>query len=219
MLVTIAMRCLGLAMAVLGVALTSEGRAKAGYIPIANASFEEPTYPTYGFGPAAGWTESGSGSGAFRPLIGVETNYVPDGLQAGFAGSLAPGSLYQDIGVGVTDGASYQLDLFVGSRLEGYAANYLVQLFAGTTIIGSASGTIATGTGNFFAVQINASGVGSGDLAIQLSETGNGQSLFDDLSLQINPSSVPEPSSLTLTGLAGLIAMAFCRKGKEKQLP
>lgn len=62
MLMTIGMRGLGLAMAVLGVALTSEGRAKAGYIPIANASFEEPTYPTYGYGPAAGWTESGSGS-------------------------------------------------------------------------------------------------------------------------------------------------------------
>ena len=122
---------------------------------------------------------------AFRPLIGVETNYVPNGLQAGFAGSLSPGSLFQDLGVGVTDGASYQLDLFVGSRLEGYAAHYLVQLFAGTTVIGSASGTIATGTGNFFAVQINSSGVGSGDLAIKLSETGNGQSLFDDVSLQI----------------------------------
>ena len=120
---------------------------------------------------AADWVPSGV-SGAFRPIIGTEVNSIPDGLQAGFAGeTIAAGSLFQDLGISVTPGATYQLDVFVGSRLEGYAANYLVELVAGTTTIGSASGNIDPGTGDFFLVSVMATGSGSGDLGIRLSQT------------------------------------------------
>jgi hypothetical protein len=79
------------------------------------------------------------------------------------------------VGVPVTAGATYKLDVFVGSRLEGFAAHYLVELLAGSTVLGSASGIVAPGTGNFFNVEVTAVGAGSGDLSILLSETGKSQ--------------------------------------------
>jgi hypothetical protein len=154
-------------------------------IPVANYSFENPVLSSGNFTTTSppGWTLSGLG-GVSHLVVGTEVNSVPDGVQVGYAGNtVGGGSLFQDVGVPVRVGATYTLDVYVGSRKEGYSAHYLVELLAGSATIGSASGTVSPGTGDFFNVSIVAVGSGSGDLRIRLTETGSSQTLFDDVRL------------------------------------
>jgi hypothetical protein len=195
----------GLLVAVLASSAASASRA--GSIPVVNASFEEPSYAPNGFGPATGWVSSGpGGGGAFHPVIGTSVNSVPDGVQVGYAGDFSnAGALFQDLGVGVVDGATYDLTLYVGSRKEGTDATYLIELLAGGSTIGSVSGEVSTGTGDFFTVSLTATGAGSGDLGIRLSQVGPGQTLFDEL--QLTASAVPEPSGLVMLSAGPLVLL------------
>jgi hypothetical protein len=178
-------------------------------ISIANSSFEGPAFGSGGFGSATAWAEIGSGGGAFRPVMpGLIVNSVPDGFQVGYAGNTStPGSLFQDLGVSVVAGANYELELFVGSRNDGFTANYLVELLAGSTTVASTSGTISN-TGNFIPVNLTGLGVGNGNLAIRLSETSaTGQSLFDNVRLSVT--AVPEPSSLLIVSTCAFGLMGY----------
>lgn len=199
--------------------LATAGAAEAGTITVQNFSFENPSYSSgggldspggrYSF-QATGWNTGGTYSGSFLPNDTAANLPVPDGNQVGFAGDITyAGSLFQDLGVAVVAGESYTLDVYVGSRLEGYPANYSVELLAGGTVLGSTSGTIDPGTGNFFPVTVTAiaTGANSGNLGILLSQTASGgQSLFDDVRL----TSAPEPSTLLLAA-SGLFALPFSR--------
>jgi hypothetical protein len=146
-------------------------------------------------------------------------NSVPDGVQFAFAGdSTSPATLFQDLGLPVAPGVTYEIDIFVGSRVEGIAAQYRIELDAGSTPIGSLSGTISPGTGDFIPVTLTAIGAGTGDLGIRLSETGFGQSLFDDV--RVTAFSVPEPSSLMLVAGAAVGALAAtCRRARTAVRP
>jgi hypothetical protein len=124
-------------------------------------------------------------------------NSVPDGLQIAFA--QARSQLVQDVGFASTAGTSYQLDVSVGSsKFGGISSDYLVELVDGSTVIGSQSGTVLLGDGNFFNVSVSAVGLGQGDLAVELFETGRGVTFFDDVRLQ---STTPEPPSFVLAAI------------------
>jgi hypothetical protein len=199
----------------LSLAAPAAPAALAQVITVANASFEQPVYSPAQFGVAAGSVSDGALSGEFRPVVGTQVNAVPDGQQAGFAGdSVHAGALFQDLGVPVTPGVTYQLDVFVGSRKEGFQAIYGVDLLAGSTPIGSASGVVSPGTGDFFPVRVTAVGAGSGDLGIRLTADVNSQALFDNVRLQ----GVPEPSGLMLAAVAAA-AVAGARWGRAWLMP
>lgn len=124
--------------AIVGFVVSFYGEARGDMIFVANSSFEGPSFVSGAFGAADNWGSSGSG-GAYRP--GLIVADVPDGDQVGFAGNIAiAGSLFQNLGVSVIPGATYNLDLLVGSRNDGFAANYLVELYADSTLVASASG-------------------------------------------------------------------------------
>jgi hypothetical protein len=206
------MKPLFLFVAVLALLATSAACATADPITVLNPSFELPASPPGGFivGNVTNWVASGAS--AFHPAIGSSVVSVPDGLQVGATG-LAGGtaSLFQDVGIPVVDGQTYQLSVFVGTRKEGFGSSWLIQLQAGGTTFASQSGTVLVGTGNFFLVSLQGVGSGSGDLGIRLSDngvTGGTQTLWDEVQLQtLNPvGTVPEPSTFVLlvVGIAGM---------------
>jgi hypothetical protein len=206
-----------LVAAIVGLVISLNGETRGDMIIVANSSFEGPTYASGDFGSeVTGWVLSGTG-GAFRPALpSTVVNNVPDGNQLGFAGNTGgSGALFQDLGVSVIAGATYNLDVFVGSRNDSdalnYRANYLVELIAGSTTFASQSGTLLR-SGNFIPINVTAQGAGSGNLAIRLSETNDGQSLFDNVRLSVT--AVPEPSSLFMlsTGALGLVGYGWRRR-------
>jgi hypothetical protein len=208
-----------LAAAIVGFVVSLHGETRGEMIFIANSSFEGPAYVTgtSGFGPAHSWAQQGIGGGAFR--LGVNginfVNSVPDGLQAGYAGNTGgPGALFQDLGVSAIAGATYSLDVFVGSP-DYTNANYLVELIEGSNTIASASGTLLS-TGSFIPINLTAQSVGNGSLGIRLSETNVGQSFFDNVRLSVT--AVPEPSSLFMLsfGVAGLTGYGWRRRRSQR---
>jgi hypothetical protein len=189
-------------------------RVTAASIPVMNSSFEDPVQAPGGFSFAVtGWTSNGGS--VFRPVVGGSVNSVPDGFQVGATG-LAGGaqSLSQDVGVPVVVGQTYELDLFVGTRKEGNSSNWLIELQAGGITFASKSGTVATGDGNFFAVTLQGVGSGSGDLGVRLSETGIGQTLWDEVQLQ-TVNAVPEPTSLTLLSIGAFGMIGYARRRRS----
>jgi hypothetical protein len=187
-------------------ALGYASNANAGPLSIVNASFEDPVLSPGGVSNGVpGWTVTGSGS-VFFPVAG-EANHAPDGNNVAATGTNAAGAIFQDLGIPVVVGHQYELDVFVGTRADGFASHYLVELLAGTTTFASQSGT-PTADGSFFAVQVLGVGSGSGDLGVRLGETGVGQTLFDNVRVLDNSASttgvIPEPSSIILSGIGAL---------------
>jgi hypothetical protein len=194
-----------IALAVAIVILSQASAVTAGQILVLNHSFEDPPQAPDSFTRfATSWEASFNSSNA-----GVSRGFgttAPDGLQYGYAGNGSPGFLFQDLGVPVSPSLTYQLDVFVGTQSPDVPANYLIELMAGGTTIGSLSGTLIN-TPNFLPFSLVVPGSGSGNLGIKLSETGPfGQSMFDDVRLQDNSSgsAIPEPAAFSLLAIGGL---------------
>jgi hypothetical protein len=187
-------------------ALGYSSSANAGPISVVNASFENPVVAAGSASPGVpGWTVTGTGS-VFFPVAG-EANHAPDGNNVAATGTNAPGAIFQDLAIPVVVGHQYELDVFVGTRADGFTSHYLVELLAGATTFASQSG-IPTTDGSFFAVTVSGIGSGSGDLGVRLGETGQGQTLFDNVRvLDLGPPTtgvIPEPSSIILSGIGAL---------------
>jgi hypothetical protein len=212
----------------LALALCCIGSAAAGDIPVVNGSFEDPhlvlgdpgvvSFLPYGITryDAVGWTVHGA-AGTFQPVVGMAVNYVPDGSQVGWANNLiSPDSyLFQDTGTASTAGMEYVLNVQVGSRLDGYPSNWLVELLDGNTVIGSASGATLVGNGNFDSVTVTGIGTGAGDLGIKLEDTGvYSQTLFDSVSLESRPNPVPEPATISLVVIGAAVLLCRKRRGR-----
>lgn len=178
----------------------------AGLISINNAGFENPV-------PAAGWTGTGI-AGAMNQVAGLSAH---EGTRYLFIDN---GTESQVLGDSLLTSTSYSLVVWVGlrgdliCRLTGCVATPTIELFAGTTSLGTASGTLPT-AGTFSPYTLNfttGASVPNGLLRIVLSAT-RAETNFDAVSLNAggtpptDPSGVPEPSAMVLlaAGLVGLI--------------
>ena len=115
-------------------------------------------------------------------------------------------------GVSLLPDFTYTLKVAIGNE-NLISDGFKIELFAGATSLGSFSGNSSTfASANLFAdatviYTAPSSGLPSGDLSILLQNThsvvsGTGQTIFDNVRLDM---AVPEPSSVALLGLGGIL--------------
>jgi PEP-CTERM motif len=197
--------------------------ALADNITIQNASFEI-TNPlitpcgtgcAFNNGPIPGWTSTGGQQGSWQPSSAYFSSPVPDGSIVAYSNG---GTISQTLSASLLADTLYTLSVAVGNRLDavsgGFATTYIIQLFAGNTLLNSITGSntdIPLGT--FQDVSFNyMSGVTlpSGNLSIALSSVGP-QSDFDNV--RLTATSVSEPGSLTMLAAGlGLALFVFRRR-------
>ena len=155
-------------------------------IAITNHSFEENVLAdgAWSSGGVNGWTITGT-AGSFNPAtVSFPSGLAPDGSNVAI---VIASSISQTLSTSFDASLNYRLAVDVGRRLEDFPiANYTVQLFAGSTEIGSYTNTTAD-RGTFGTVNIVANGSSfasaNGEvLRIVLSTTGT-QASFDNVRL------------------------------------
>ena len=207
------------------VLVSTTSPAFANSIPIQNFSFETTnplTIPcgtgcAYNNGPIPGWTTTGVQQGTWQPSSAYFTS-VPDGSLVAYSNG---GTISQTLSASLAANTLYDLTVAVGNRLDaaqGYATTYIIQLFAGNTLLNSITGSnTIIPLGTFMDVSFNyLSGVTlpAGNLSIVLSSVGP-QSDFDNVRLTATSTvtSVAEPGSLTLLAAGlGLALFVFRRR-------
>jgi|ERR1700730_5386700 len=174
-----------------------------------------PEVCAYNFGPIPGWTITGSG-GSWQP----SSHYLNLPLSDG--GSIVAfsngGTISQMLtGTSLLANTSYALSVFIGNRLDGLNNTYTIAVDSGSTELCSFSGSsasIAPGTFADKTCSFQSGSVPLGDLSIILTSGGT-QVDFDNVRLT---TSVPEPSSVLLTGFGLLFALILLTYSKRKKL-
>jgi hypothetical protein len=184
--------------------------ASAGVIPLIDASFENPSCgaPGTSCAPVSGsWVVSGSAN-QWNPTAGQYSS-IPDGTQVAWANT--GGSLTQTTATALALNTTYTLSVAVGLRdNDTFTFGGVVELLAGSTVLGTASGATPTlGNWDTWTLVYNSgssNALAGQDLAIELMSTTN-QTGFDDVTLN-QASGVPEPAMFALVGvgLLGLVA-------------
>jgi hypothetical protein len=187
--------------------------AWAGTVPVTvpNNSFESPSCVTAGTScTPASWTIVGSAN-QWLPTAG-QYNSIPDGSQVAWANT--GGVLEQVLTTDLAANTTYVLSVDVGLRNnEVNTFGGIVDLYAGTTLIGTATGATPT-FGNWvdWTLTVNSASWGAEvgqPLEIYLSSSTN-QTSFDDVTLNAT-SSVPEPAMFALVGV-GLLGLVTRRR-------
>lgn len=209
-------------------ALLFSGVSMADSIVIQNSSFETTNPLTnlcgagcaYNYGEIPDWTVVGGNNGS--AMIGNYFNSpLPDGDIVAFSNG---GVISQTLtGASLLPNSTYVLSVFVGNRTDNKITDYSLSLYAGSTLLGTFSGSngaIATGTfEQEFLTYTTGSTVDAGDLKIELTSAG-AQSDFDNVQLTVNPTEkwnidsavpTPEPGTLLMlgSGILGIAGFAF----------
>ena len=203
------------------VLVSTTSPAFANSIPIQNFSFETTnplTIPcgtgcAYNNGPIPGWTTTGGQQGTWQPSSAYFTS-VPDGSLVAYSNG---GTISQTLSASLAANTLYTLSVAVGNRLDAVVNNlattYIIQLFAGNTLLNSITGSNTTiPLGTFMDVSFNyLAGVTlpAGNLSIVLSSVGP-QSVFDNV--RLDATSVSEPGSLTLLAAGLGLALFMIRR-------
>ena len=185
-------------------------------ISIVNPSFEDTVYGDQGSGTGtAGWV-NGSG-GTYNPQDAQFTGTtgapgtIPgtgDGTQVAYMNGSSP--MYQSVGT-IAAASVYELTVAIGQRLETAWSNLTVELRAtnqnGTVLASDVFDAADAPDGTFSDVSISFnsadfSGEVSNDLVITFRSVGV-QALYDNV--RLTETLIPEPSSLALLGLGGLL--------------
>ncbi|MBN8604209.1 MAG: cadherin domain-containing protein, partial [Planctomycetes bacterium] len=113
-------------------------RVSTSSISITNASFEANSLSDSAWTLAAtGWTVTGN-AGSFNPsTASFASGNGTDGSNVGFIGG---GSLTQVLSTNFDSSLNYQLSVDVARRLETVGSTYTIELYAGSTLIGSRTG-------------------------------------------------------------------------------
>lgn len=201
----------GIALLVALFVVTSGGWA--GVIPVTNPSFELPACPGPGSCNPTGWTQNGSAA-IWTPTAG-QYNSIPDGTQVAWVNS--GGSLTQVLSTALALNTTYTLTVDVGLRnLEGLSVAPIIKLLAGSTVLGSGTGTDPT-AGNWtvwtLVFDSGSSNAAAGQfLDISLGSDTN-QTGYDLVSLTstADVGGVPEPAMFALVGV-GLLGLVTRRR-------
>jgi hypothetical protein len=193
-------------------------------IAIQNASFEitntldQPctgSTACFNNGPVPGWTTLANGFGSFAPTLTFFSLPLPDGNIVAYTNN--DGILSQTLtGISLLPNSVYTLSVDVGRRFDRGGANYSLNLLDGTNVF-CTSGTISNGlitAGTFQDVPLQCTTgatVPGGLLGIELIGIGGVQVDFDNVRLDVSPSTVstPEPSALALTSVGLLVSGLF----------
>ena len=191
-------------------------------LTITNYSFETGT-PTldcgtgclWSFGGISGWVVSDPGvpgQGLFQPSATFLNLPVPDGVQIAYADQ---GSISQTLADTLLNNTTYTLQVEIGKRLDGLYVTPSVLLYAGSTLIATATFTEPT-SGNFSTATAVYDSGESNPLAGQalkiVLSSGGMQADFDNVRLDAS-TVIPEPATFLLCGL-GLVTAVMLRRRK-----
>jgi hypothetical protein len=229
-------------LSICALCLLLDHNAEGASITVQNASFETGTLPlNAGNGPfsqlivgstlyatsgaCADWTTSSTttnaAAGCFAPSAGGHnwssqwwTGNNIGYLQLSGAGTV---SLSQTLSATLQDNTTYSLSALVGRREFTPSFNYAIQLWAGGTLLDSAS-DLALGSDSFasdsltyFSGTSNPTGQ---QLEIVLTSTYSGaftEAFFDDVSLSAEAAAAPEPATWGFAGV-GIIVLTLLKR-------
>jgi hypothetical protein len=219
------------------------GNVHAAPITIANANFQAGT-AGQSVGELSGWDSNTDATDQYNPYefdggnewyLGANPSTDPanggagyPGIQGEYLGYIynqgSDVSLSQTLSATLQANTTYTLSVDVGARSGAFAFNAfggaLIELYAGSTLIGSA--TYATQTVGTFVddtLTFDSSGIDPGligqALQIQLHTAGQGSTDFQNVSLDATSdraSNLPEPSSLILVATAMTAGLTVARR-------
>lgn len=201
----------------------SAGASGAVAIPIANHSFENPVQQdnAYTVNVMPGWTGAGTywhvanpgdswfpgtsaGSGLPNPIDGIN-----------IAGINTGASIHQVLASVVQPSSVYSLTLLTGHRIGSPFGSPTVRLLAGGQVLAQAIPN-APGEGTFTSFQLTYASPQSGSmigqpLRIEIQSSGTDAQVWID-NLNLNFVAVPEPSTITVGILSGMLAMLLRRR-------